>query len=900
MLVLAHVIHNQAKFSEGFMKPLGLNEIREKYLSFFESKGHLRQSSSSLIPNNDNSLLLINSGMAPLKPFFTGQEIPPSKRLTTCQKCIRTGDIENVGKTARHGTFFEMLGNFSFGDYFKEEVIPWAWEFVTEVLNLPIEKLYVSVYENDDEAFDIWNKKMGLSEDRIFRMGKDDNFWEVGLGPCGPCSEIYFDRGEKYGCGSETCTVGCDCDRYMEFWNLVFTQFSKEEDGSYSNLANPNIDTGMGLERMASIMQDVYSIFDVDTIKAIRDEVCSLIGNVEYGKDPKKDSSIRLITDHVRSIVFMTGDGILPSNEGRGYVLRRLLRRAARHGKMLGIDEFFLSKLSKKVIQVNKDAYSELTEKMDYILKIVTFEEERFYETLDSGMEILKEYVSELKKSNKNVMDGSMSFKLYDTYGFPVDLTIEILEEEGISLDEKAFEEEMNRQKERARAAREESNYMGSEITVFETLDKNLDTKFAGYDILAVEEANILAIIKGDQIITEANKGDEISILTDITPFYAESGGQIGDNGIIKTSYCSVKISNCIKTKTGKIVHKGIVSKGSLNKSDRVSIFVDADKRMDTQRNHSCTHLLHKALRELLGTHVEQAGSLVTPDRMRFDFTHFAPLTTEEIREVENKVNSMVLASLPVSCTNTTIDQAKSMGAMALFGEKYGDVVRVVSMGDYSVELCGGCHVTNTSQISTFKLLSENGIAAGVRRIEALTGKAALEYYQKQDETLTHVSSLVKATQDNLVTKLSSVLDRQKQLLKESEALKAKMSGNIVEDIIQTGEVVNGVTIICYNAGGMDANALRSMGDKIKDKFKLCAVCLAGNIEDKVSFVAMASKEAVQMGVHSGEIVKTASGIAGGKGGGRPDMATAGAKEPEKIGEALEAAKKKIIEQING
>ena len=659
------------------MKYLGVNEIREEFLKFFESKDHLRLPSFPLVPRNDNSLLLINSGMAPMKAYFTGQEIPPSKRVTTCQKCIRTGDIDNVGKTARHGTFFEMLGDFSFGDYFKNEIVPWSWEFVTKVLEIPEDRLYVTIYEEDDETGKIWHDVVGLPWDRIVKLGKEDNFWEHGTGPCGPCTEIYYDRGPEYGCDSPTCGVGCDCDRYMEFWNLVLTQFNAEEDGTYTELAMKNVDTGMGLERMATIMQGVDSIFDVDTVKSIRDAVCAK-ANVEYGKEHKTDVSVRVITDHIRSVTMMTADGVLPSNEGRGYVLRRLLRRAARHGKLLGIEGEFLAELSKSVIACSGEAYPELVEKQDYIFKILSIEENSFYKTIDKGMEILKADMEEMKAAGEKVMSGEKSFRLYDTYGFPVDLTKEILAEEGMEIDEDAFTAEMKAQKERARSARAKSNYMGAAETVYNELPVGLETAFAGYDVYDVANAKIVALVTNEAVAETAQAGDTVTVFLDRTPFYAESGGQVGDQGVIKTETGVVKVTNCVKVVGGKIAHMGEVTEGLVQVGEMACASIDVELRMASSRNHSATHLLHKALRTVLGTHVEQAGSYVSADRLRFDFTHFAAMTADEIKEVERLVNDAIFASYDVHTDEMSIDEARNRGAMALFGEKYGEVVRVV------------------------------------------------------------------------------------------------------------------------------------------------------------------------------------------------------------------------------
>lgn len=878
------------------MQSLGLNEIREKFLAFFESKEHLRLKSFSLVPQNDKSLLLINAGMAPLKPYFTGKEIPPSKRVTTCQKCIRTGDIENVGKTARHGTYFEMLGNFSFGDYFKEEIIPWSWEFVTKVLEIPENKLYVTIYLEDDEAFDIWHNKVGLPEDRIVRMGKEDNFWELGVGPCGPCSEIHYDRGEEFGCGKEGCTIGCDCDRYMEFWNLVFTQFEKCEDGSYIKLAHPNIDTGMGLERMATIMQNVTSIFDIDTIKAIREEVCRISG-LTYMVDFKKDISIRIITDHIRSISFMTADGVLPSNEGRGYVLRRLLRRAARHGKLLGIKNSFLTQLSKTVIEVSKDAYPELAEKSEYIYKIVSVEEETFYKNIDQGMDILKVYIKELKEKNQKTLSGANTFKLYDTYGFPFDLTKEILEEENMDLDEEAFNIEMEAQRLRARMAREESTYMGANDTVFNKLDINISSKFTGYQNLIEKTSKILAITKDKEIVNCGNKGDRVSIIVDITPCYAESGGQAGDTGTIKTSTGIFSIEDTIKA-GGKIAHIGVITEGKISTNDIAIVEVDLQKRVSTAKNHSTTHLLQKALRTVLGNHVEQAGSNVTSSRLRFDFTHFAPITEAELKQIENLVNKSIFDSMPITTIETSIEEAKKMGAMALFGEKYGDIVRVVNIGDYSIELCGGTHLTNTSQAGLFKIVSETGVAARVRRIEALTGIEAINYYRNEEEKLKNISSLLKTTPNNATEKLVSILAELKENKHEIEKLKSKLASGTVDSILNLSEEINGFKIIISKLENYDTNELRNLGDQLKNKIDSCIIVLASVKDESLNIIAMATDNAVKKGIHLGNVIKEAITIAGGNGGGRPNMAQAGAKNINKIQEVLEKAKDIIIEQI--
>ncbi|WP_405729387.1 alanine--tRNA ligase [Anaerotignum sp.] len=879
------------------MKNLGVNEIREQFLKFFETKDHLRLKSFPLVPQNDNSLLLINSGMAPMKAYFTGQEIPPSKRVTTCQKCIRTGDIDNVGKTARHGTFFEMLGDFSFGDYFKNEIVPWSWEFVTEWLEIPADRLYVTIYEEDDETGEIWKEKVGLPADRIVKLGKADNFWEHGTGPCGPCTEIYYDRGPEYGCDSPTCGVGCDCDRYMEFWNLVLTQFNANEDGTYSELQFKNVDTGMGLERMATIMQGVDSIFDVDTVKSIRDAVCAKAG-VEYGKGGKTDVSVRIITDHIRSVTMMTADGVLPSNEGRGYVLRRLLRRAARHGKLLGIQGEFLAELSKSVIACSGEAYPELVDKQEYIFKILSLEENSFYKTIDNGMEILKQDMEEMKAAGQTVMSGEKSFRLYDTYGFPIDLTKEILEEAGMSVDEEAFAAEMKAQKDRARAARGKSNYMGAAETVYNELSAELTTVFAGYDVAEVSDAKVIALVANDEVATGAQAGDTVAVFLDKTPFYAESGGQVGDHGVIKTANGLVEITDCVKVVGGKTAHMGTVKEGTILVDEVVTATIDMKHRMASSRNHSATHLLQKALRTVLGTHVEQSGSLVTADRLRFDFTHFSGMTQEEIKEVERLVNDAIFASLPIEAEEMGIDAAREKGAMALFGEKYGDVVRVVDMGGYSIELCGGAHLKNTAQVGSFKIVSENGIAAGVRRIEALTGEGALAHYQAQEEEIRTLSALAKTSPDKLVARMEQILAEQKELAKELEKLKAKMAGGAADEMLSKKVDINGVAVLAAEVKDMDGNAMRTLGDQLKNKLGSGVIVLAGEAGGKVSLIVMATDDVVKKGAHAGNIIKAAAGVCGGGGGGRPNMAQAGGKDASKIGEALEKAKEVIAEQI--
>ena len=878
------------------MKSYGVNELREMYLSFFESKGHLRMKSFSLVPRNDKSLLLINAGMAPLKPYFTGQEIPPRRRVTTCQKCIRTGDIDNVGKTARHGTFFEMLGNFSFGDYFKHEAIAWSWEFLTKVVGIPEDRLYPSVYEQDDEAFDIWNKEIGIPAERIFRFGKEDNFWEHGAGPCGPCSEIYFDRGEKYGCGKPGCTVGCDCDRYMEVWNNVFTQFNGDGEGGYVELQNKNIDTGMGLERLAVVVQDVPSIFDVDTIKAIRDKVCEIAGT-EYGADEKKDISIRVITDHVRSMTFMTSDGVLPSNEGRGYVLRRLLRRAARHGRLLGITRPFLTEVAAVVIENSKSAYPELEDKKEYINKLIATEEEKFYQTLDAGLNILQGYIREMKEEGSHILSGDRVFKLYDTYGFPLDLTEEILAEQGDAPDKDGFAAEMDKQRRQAREARSETNYMGAKATVFNQLDPAMETKFDGYDHLFTVNSEILAIAGPEELVAEAGAGDEVTVFTYVTPFYATMGGQEGDKGTIQTPTGVVEVENTLKAIGDKIGHVGTVIDGSIAVGQKAKMVVDRQNRLDTARNHSATHLLQKALRNVLGEHVEQAGSHVDANRLRFDFTHFQAMTEEELEKVETEVNRRILEALPVTTKITNMEDARKSGAMALFGEKYGEEVRMVSMGDYSIELCGGTHLSNTAQAGCFKILSENGVAAGVRRIEALTGEKALAYFRAQEKEIREIAALLKCKKERAAEQVGALAAELKECQRQLASLQSKMTNGAAEDILKEAEKVGDTSILAVYKPELGADALRQLGDSLKEKLGSCVLILAGGT-DKLVFVAMATEDAVRKGAHAGNVVRAAASAAGGGGGGRPNMAQAGGKDVSKAGAALEAAKEEMKKQL--
>ena len=878
------------------MQPYGVNQLRKMFLEFFESKGHLALKSFSLVPHNDKSLLLINSGMAPLKPYFTGQEIPPRRRVTTCQKCIRTGDIENVGKTARHGTFFEMLGNFSFGDYFKEEAIQWTWEFLTEVVGLDPDRLYPSVYVDDDEAFEIWNKKIGIPAERIFKFGKEDNFWEHGSGPCGPCSEVYYDRGEKYGCGKPDCTVGCDCDRYMEIWNDVFTQFDNDGNGNYTELEQKNIDTGMGLERLASVVQDVDSIFDVDTIKALRDHVCRL-ADAEYGKEYNSDVSIRVITDHIRSVTFMISDGIMPSNEGRGYVLRRLLRRACRHGRLLGIEKGFLPELAETVIAGSKDGYPELEEKKEFILKVISKEEEQFNKTIDQGLGILSDMIGKMEAEGAKTLGGEDAFRLYDTYGFPLDLTKEILEEKGMDVDEEGFRKCMEVQRKKARDAREVTNYMGADVTVYESIDPNVTSTFVGYDRLS-HESEVTVLTTETEIVDALSDGEKGTIFVQETPFYATSGGQEADTGYIRTAEGEFRVEDTVKLLGGKIGHVGVMTKGMIKTGDKVTLEVDAKKRALSARNHSATHLLQKALRTVLGTHVEQAGSSVNEDRLRFDFTHFSAMTPEELKKVEEIVNEKIAAALPVVVKNMPIEEAKKTGAQALFGEKYGDIVRVVNMGDFSIEFCGGTHVQNTSEIAAFKIISETGVAAGVRRIEALTSEGLMKYYDELEEKLKNAANLLKATPDNLADKITHLMSENKALHSEVESLKSRMAQDAVGDVMDQVKEVKGVKLLAAEVDGVDMNGLRDLGDQLKEKLGDGVVVLASANDGKVSLMATATEGAMQKGAHAGNLVKGIAGCVGGGGGGRPNMAQAGGKNPAGIKDALEKAAEVLEGQI--
>ena len=884
------------------MKPYGVNELRKMYLEFFESKGHLKMNSFSLVPHNDNSLLLINAGMAPLKPYFTGQEIPPRRRVTTCQKCVRTGDIDNVGKTARHLTFFEMLGNFSFGDYFKHEAIAWSWEFLTQVIGMDPDRLYPSIYGEDEEAFDIWTKEVGVPAEKITRFYRDpetgecDNFWEHGAGPCGPCSEIYYDRGEKYGCGKPDCKVGCDCDRFMEVWNNVFTQFNGDGKGGYEELANKNIDTGMGLERLAVVVQDVDSVFDIDTMKAIRDHICEMSGKT-YETDAMDDVSIRLITDHIRSSTFLISDGVMPSNEGRGYVLRRLIRRAARHGKLLGIQETFLAELAKTVIRESKDGYPELEEKKEFILNVLTQEENKFGKTIDQGLSILNEMEENMKAKGVKVLSGEDAFKLYDTYGFPMDLTEEILDEKGFTVDEAGFQECMKQQKEKARKARKVTNYMGADVTVYESIDPTITTEFVGYDRLT-HDAPILAMTTETDVVQALTDGDVGTIIVGETPFYATMGGQVGDTGVITTGQGEFVVEDTVKLVGNKVGHIGRVTKGMFTVGDVVTLKVDENRRMATCKNHSATHLLQKALRIVLGNHVEQSGSYNDAERLRFDFNHFQAMTAEEIAKVEAIVNEEIAANLPVVTEVLTIEEAKKTGAMALFGEKYGEKVRVVEMGDFSKEFCGGTHVKNTGAIGNFKIISENGVAAGVRRIEALTGAGVTKYYAELEERLNEAAKVVKATPATLVEKCEHLMAELKALQSENESLKSKAAKDALGDVMNQVVEVKGVKLLATSVPGVDMNGLRDLGDQLKDKLGDGVVVLASELDGKVNLIAMATDGVQTKGAHAGNLIKGIAALVGGGGGGRPNMAQAGGKNPAGIPNAIAEAAKVLDSQI--
>lgn len=872
------------------MEWTGLNELREKYLSFFESKGHLRLPSFSLVPQGDKSLLLINSGMAPMKKYFTGEVTPPRKRVTTCQKCIRTPDIESVGHTARHGTYFEMLGNFSFGDYFKHEACPWAWEFLTKVLEIPADRLYCSIYEDDDEAFEIWNKEVGVPADHIVRLGKEDNFWEHGQGPCGPCSEIYFDRGEKYGCGKPDCKVGCECDRYMEIWNNVFTQFENDGNNNYTPLAHPNIDTGMGLERLACVMQDVDNIFEVDTVQNIMKKVSEIAG-VSYHDNDKSDISLRVITDHIRSTTFMVGDGVMPSNEGRGYVLRRLLRRAARHGRLLGIDHTFLTDVAEVVINENKNAYPNLVEKHDFIMKVIGAEEENFNKTIDTGTQLLSEMIENSKSS---VLSGEDAFKLQDTFGFPIDLTKEMLLEKEMTVDEERFKELLTEQKLRAKAD-------AASKSVAEAWKGNADvtkdfnkTVFVGYSDYSAD-AKVIAIIKDGVQVDTADIGEGVALVLDKTPFYAESGGQVGDTGVISCGGFTFEVTDTVKTQNGVYLHVGAATDGLVKKDEDVSANIDIDKRKATMRNHTAAHLLQAALREVLGSHVEQAGSFVSPTVSRFDFSHFSAMTTEELMAVEKRVNEVILENIPVVTQEMPIEEAKKLGAMALFGEKYGDIVRVVKAGDFSTEFCGGTHVDNTGRLGLYKILSESSVAAGIRRIEAVTGTGVLDYIRGDDELISKTAAAMKLSNTHDIdTKAAALTAQVKSLEKQVEELNAKIASASAKDMLSGAKQIGDIRLVVSRVDGVQGGDLRKMADSAKDSDSAIVAVFASVCGEKLSFACACGKDAVAKGAHAGNIVRAIAAIAGGNGGGKPDSAMAGGKDISKVDEALDSAEKTV------
>ncbi|MCK8058919.1 MULTISPECIES: alanine--tRNA ligase [unclassified Fusibacter] len=867
------------------MKTMSLNEIRKRFLDYFERNGHLVQPSYPLVPQSDKTLLLINAGMVPLKDFFTGVQEPPSKNMATCQKCIRTNDIDNVGHTSRHASFFEMLGNFAFGDYFKKEAIRYSWEFITQELELSLDKLWVTVYLEDDEAYDIWLKQENVPADRIVRLGKEDNFWEIGTGtgPCGPCSEIYYDRGEAYGCGDPDCKPGCDCDRFVEFWNLVFTQFEKDEKGEMTPLKNPNIDTGMGLERIACLMQDVTSIFDIDTMVHIRNQIAQRSGKV-YGADHKTDTSIRIITDHIRAVTFLVTDGVMPNNEGRGYVLRRLLRRAARHGRLIGIQGAFLFELVDTVIEVFGEAYPELIARQDYTKKVIAIEEDRFEQTIDQGLTILEGYIKDTIDAGKNVLTGELAFKLYDTYGFPLDLTLEIVKEHQLSVDEKAFESEMEAQKERARSSRD-SDSLGWSGDATEAL-VGLATEFVGYEKTQYD-ATVIAILKDGQLVDELSGETKGLVVLDCTPFYAESGGQSGDTGVLTSTTAKLMVTDTQKAKTGTILHHVSLIEGSLKKGDMISAEVGEDKRLDIARNHTATHLLHQALKDVLGGHIEQAGSLVEVDRLRFDFTHFQGLSFEEVSKVEQIVNEKVFLGMPVTVEELPIAEAKKRGAMALFGEKYGELVRMVTIGDYSMELCGGTHLKHASEIGLFKITSEAGVAAGVRRIEAITGRGVYHYLNQVESILDDTVTALKSKREDVVQKAVALVDENKTLTREFTKMKQAVANASLSDIEKNAQIINGTKVIVVEFEDQEQDVLRNIADQMTSKEEAVLVVIANVTGDKVNFIAKANESAVKNSAHCGNIVRELAKACGGGGGGRPNMAQAGGKDASKLKDAL-------------
>ena len=876
-------------------KPYGVNELREMFLSFFESKEHLRLPSFSLIPQNDASLLLINSGMAPMKPYFTGEVTPPRRRVCTCQKCIRTGDIENIGKTARHGTYFEMLGNFSFGDYFKREAITWSWEFLTKVVGLDENRLYPSIYEEDEEAFQIWNKEIGIPAERIFRFGKGDNFWEHGSGPCGPCSEIYYDRGEKYGCGHPDCTVGCECDRYMEVWNNVFSQFNNDGNGNYTELAQKNIDTGMGLERLAVVCQDVDSLFDVDTVMNITNKVTELTG-ASYGRSVKMDVSLRVITDHIRASTFMIADGVLPSNEGRGYVLRRLLRRAARHGKLLGVNTPFLYQVVETVVHENESHYTYLRERADYITKVVKVEEENFARTIDGGMRIFAEMLAEHKAKGETEFSGADAFKLYDTYGFPVDLTIEMVSDEDMTLNQKEFADLMQEQKVRAREARKalgDLAWAGIDLGL-----DNMPTTFVGYTENNCH-AKVLAVVVGDEVAGSIAGGETGILVLDKTPFYAEMGGQVADQGVILVGNSRFQVTNVQKDKGGKYLHYGNMITGSIKVEDEVLASIDVNRRKAIMRAHSATHLLHKALQTVLGDHVHQAGSYVEPDHLRFDFTHYSAMTMEEMAKVNMLVQEAILEGYSIVTREMPIDEAKAMGAMALFSEKYGDTVRVVNMGNYSIELCGGTHLDNTAKVGPFRLESECSVASGVRRIEAITGKAFLSKMEKAQDMLMEAAGKFKAKPADLAARIQAQLDEVKELKRTIEGFKARETAGEIDRILFGSHNVGDLHVITALIPNADTAKLRQMGDMLRDKDSSVVAVLATVNEDKITFLAVCGKEANAKGIKAGDLVKQVCCCCGGSGGGKPDSAMGGGKDITKVDNALALVDDFVVSKLN-
>ncbi len=878
------------------MKYQGLNELREAYLAYFESKEHIRLASFPLIPQNDASLLLINSGMAPMKPFFTGEQTPPRPRVTTCQKCIRTGDIENVGKTARHGTYFEMLGNFSFGDYFKKEAIAWSWDFLTDVVGIDADLLYPSIYEHDEQAFEIWNKDMNIPAERIFRFGKADNFWEHGSGPCGPCSEIYFDRGEAYGCGSPDCTVGCECDRYMEVWNNVFSQFNSDGKGNYPELAQKNIDTGMGLERLAVVVQGVGSLFEVDTVRKIMQHIEDIAG-VKYHDNDKNDISLRVITDHIRATTMMVCDGVIPSNEGRGYVLRRLLRRACRHGKLLGINRPFLSEVLGTVIEENGTAYPELVQKSDYIHKVIEMEEARFDVTIDGGLNILNGMIDTAKQAGATALPAADAFKLYDTYGFPIDLTDEILEENGMTTSRADFDVLMNEQRERARADRKRMGDLGWASEDL-GLDKSIKTTFDGYTIFA-EDCTVLAIVANGEVAGAATTGDRVTVVLNQTPFYAESGGQVADHGMLLGANGTIAVADVQKTKDGKFMHVGTVESGMVAVNDVVHAKIDMMRRQAIARSHSTTHLIQQALRMVLGNHVQQAGSYNDADHIRFDFTHFAAVTPEELAKVEEIVNNVILDGMPIVVEELPIEQAKQRGATALFGEKYGAMVRVVQMGDFSVEFCGGTHLTNTAKAGICKIVGENSVAAGVRRIEAITGKGVLAHIAANQKTITDAAATLKTPVHELVNRCGQVMTEMASLNRVMDGMQTRMANMQLAELMNVSKDIHGVNVLAVKMKDGDADSLRVMGDTIRSEApKMVAVLSAVN-DGKISFQCVCGPEAVKLGAHAGKIIKEVAKLCGGGGGGRPDSATAGGKNVDMLEDALEAVNNIVDAQLS-